>query len=221
MMAMKAGNMKLQTILTEMKSILESDAPVEIHDLVKNFPTTHKKALQKLWGGKRLVYKGKTLFDHDDFGPAYRGAIKAAEKVSKRGLHLSFSFRDAVIEKDVDISEMQEVYLGYDESEDKLYIGFDAWLDDQAIEEAFDDLYRKSEGEEFDVDSNEPKFVDAWREFRNKEGKSLRGLLFGLDSTDGEHFTADLVYDKVGGFYRGIYRSPFFKSMKLIDLRLD
>ena len=67
-----------------MKSILESDAPVEIHDLVKNFPTTHKKALQKLWGGKRLVYKDKTLFDHEDIGPAYRGAIKAAEKAKER-----------------------------------------------------------------------------------------------------------------------------------------
>lgn len=204
-----------------MKSILESDAPVEIHDLVKNFPTTHKKALQKLWGGKRLVYKGKTLFDHDDHGPAYRGAIKAAEKAKKRGLSLSFRFRDAETEKEVDISEMQEVYLGYDESQDKLYIGFDAWLDDQAIEEVFDDLYRESEGEEFDVDSNEPKFVDAWREFKKLEGKGLWGLLFELDSTDGEHFTADLVHDEADGFYRGIYRSQVFKSMKLIDLRLD
>ena len=213
--------MKLQTILTEMKTILENETPVEIHDLVKNFPNTHKKALEKLWGGKRLVFKGKTLFDHGDFGPAYRGAIKAAEKMQKRGLELNFHFRGADASTDVEISEMQEVYLGYDEAQDKLFIGFDAWLDDEAIEKVFDDLYQEAEGEEFDVDSNEPKFVDAWREFKNKEGSGFWGLLFELESSDGANFTADPVHDEAGGFYRGIYRTPSFKQLKLIDLRLD
>jgi hypothetical protein len=204
-----------------MRSILKSDAPIEIHDLVKNFPNTHKKALEKLWGGKHLVFKGKTLFDHDDFGPAYRSAIKAAEKTQKRDLELKFRFRGADASTDVEISEMQEVYLGYDEAQDKLFIGFDAWLDDEAIEKVFDDLYQEAEGEKFDVDSNEPKFVDAWREFMNKEGSGFWGLLFELESSDGANFTADLVHDKAGGFYRGIYRTPSFKQLKLIDLRLD
>jgi hypothetical protein len=213
--------MKLQSIIAEMQLVIESGTPVEIGDLVKNFPNTHTKALKQLWGGKRLVYKGKTLFDHDDFGPAYRGAIKAAEKVKRSGLSLNFSFRSAETESDVEITDMQEVYLGYDEKQDKLYIGFDAWLDDDVIETVFDKLYREAEDEEFDTDSNDPKYENAWREFKRTSGATFWGILFELTSTDGENFKAEVVHNEPNGFYKGIYRSRVFKTMKLIDLRLD
>lgn len=213
--------MKLATILNEFKQMLEADGPIEIGDIVHNFPRTHKAALQKLWGGRRLVYKGKTLFDGDGLGTAYRGAMKAAEKVKTRGIVTPLRYESQEEEIEVEIGDMQEVYLGYSEAEDKLYIGYDVWLEDESLEKAFDKLYLAETGEEFDPDSDDPKFEKAWREFKKEDGNTFWGMLFELESSDGATFTADCIQEEAGGFYKGIFKNPQFKGLKLVDLRLD
>lgn len=209
--------MKLSQILAEAKQVCESTGNVEIADLVANFPSTYKAALGKLWGGDRLTYKGQQLFKDGDLGPAYEGAIDAAEKELKSKYSIIFNFDDMTTEQEVVFSDQQEVYLGFDKRANQLYIGFDAWIADDDLNEVFDKMYAEQYGE--DVDDVE-EYQEMRAGFIEQAKSGFRGLLFELQG-DGRRFTADLIQDAPGGFYKGIYKSAEFKRAGLVDLRLD
>jgi hypothetical protein len=202
--------------------LFEETGSYEIKDLIDNFPSKHGKALQKMWGKSgALLYKGQSLFQDGDLGPAYNGAMKAAEKYDGKELEVQIHFKGESDSADIEVDGMQECYLGYDRKRDVLYIGYDAWLSDESIEKAFDTVYEYATGERFDADNDEHH--EEFRKWKSgKEYPGFTGLLFELSTTDGKRFDAELMEDAPGGFYQGIYnKSPEFKRLGLVDLRLD
>jgi hypothetical protein len=212
-------------LIRELLEMLNEDLPkqIELNDLAKAFPTKHGKAFAKLWGGDRLTYKGQQLFAGGELGQAYKGALKAVTKEMKSFEHTVVYKRD---EQTVEINdaESQEVYMGWSEEEDALYIGLDVWLNDDSadggpIGAAFDEMYKEDTGKDFDPDISGGPEQKAWTDFSSKN--MFVGALFELSSKDGKTFTADLISSDCGGFYKSIYKSQFFKRLKLNDLRLD
>ena len=200
--------------------------PVELKDIVKAFPSKASKAIDKLWGGPRLVYHGMQFFDGDGLGLAYEKAEEAAKaEMDDHEVELSFHV-GGTDELDMDdynfttkVEDAQECYLGYDPKHDVLYIGYDAWLDENDFNEKWDDEFKKATGKVFDMDDEEHQkvFDSAWEEWKKMGGY---GMLFRL-TPRGKAFSADVVLEDAGGFYRGIYRGPAFKRLGLIDVRLD
>lgn len=206
----------------------EEAKPIELKDIYAAQKGKTEKAIDKLWGTDKLMYKGQLFFkgtDHD-FGPVYEGAFKAAEKVFKKfNTELVFRHESKEVEVELGDRDSQEVYLGWSPTEDKLYMGFDAWLQDETnngINNAFDDMYHEATGDKYDPDSKDTKYHKAWKEF--SDSNLFLGILVELTTTDGKKFTADIVESVGKGFYSGIYNSKNnseFKRLKLIDLRLD
>ena len=195
---------------------IKSSGAVEIKDLIKAYPNNYKKHLEKLWGTEFLTYKGQKLFSGGhDIGPVYDGAIKASEAAMKK-VRIPLEILDEEgndTEIDCNIDGSQECYLGYKESSDQLYIGYDCWLDEESWNEwarVFDDSDPKIE-----------KGLDkSWKDFNKK---TFIGMLFELTTTNGKTFKAeeDDSQDSRKGFYQGTYNGHNFKRLKLIDLRLD
>lgn len=197
--------------------------PIELSALVKL--KDHKKIINKLWGTKYLAYKGQTFFTSESivggggstFGPAYNGAIKAAEKEFKQIELDPIEVQNPKGKRnEIDNikfeNNFQEVYLGYDPKSDKLYIGYDAWAD---LDAAFTKWSNKFDDEDPEVE----KVLDkVWKEIKDQD---FQGVLFELETKNGKTFSADVDDIEERGFYKGIYKSPMFKHKNLIDLRLD
>jgi len=206
---------------------------------------------RKHWGGANLMWHGMRFFDQDgDTGPAYDKSIAAVEEAfdvddikAESSMYLNANNYVAQQhsggdEHDDDMppgeaeieweetfyfKECQEVYIGYSPKRDKLYVGFDAWGNDEEFNNAFDKAFEEATGEEHNLDKEEHDelYREVWKEYT--DGKmGFYGLLFEITDHNGE-FHAELAYDPMqGGFYRGVYK--IFKRNEgadVIDLRLD
>lgn len=217
----------------------EAEVPIELADLIKAFPNKHGKALQKLWGGKRLVWHGKRFFDDDNVGDAYDQAEEAAKEALRSGDPISINVQvdahdmpglqegaqgssefDYTVELDPN-QDIQEVYLGYDPKRDKLYIGFDAWAHDETTrDEEFDDAFKEATGEEFDIDN--PDHYTVYNKMHNNmKDTGFYGLLFEITDVGGEFNAEEAMPPMEGGFYRGTYPQFKRRNPHIVDLRLD
>lgn len=171
-------------LLKELLAIHEApEVPVELKDIIAAFPKNHGKALEKLWGGRRLVWHGMRFFDHDDLGEAYTKSMAAVEETvdDQGGIEVEQSMElrihpsmladedegdedrddnDAPMHAEIEwkdtlkYSDMQEVYLGYSPKRDKLYIGFDAWGNgEEEFNQAFDEAFEEATGVPYDHDN--------------------------------------------------------------------
>lgn len=196
--------------LLEEKTQIDKNKTYEIKDIVEFFPKGKEKLLQKFWGmDGGLTYKGQLLFTKNDLGPAYEGVIKAGEDY----INDPDKFYVMVFDKlEVNASDAQESYLGYDPKDDTLWVGFDVWLDEESFNQEFDKKYPRE-----DVEGE--VFKEAWEEFK----KSFTGVLLPLKSKDGKKFKVieSKTIERPGGFYKGIYNRNETKKLGLIDLRLD
>lgn len=209
--------------------LLESEeaGPVEVADIIRNFPSQHKKALQKLWGGPRLVYHGMPFFDeiYDKIGPVLEAAQKRVE------VELSIQLDERLVQAinpkaDWDefefsskVADGQEVYMGYDLKADSLYVGIDAWIDEEDFNSEWDKQFKRNMKEEFESDEpSHQKLFNAVHKQYQKLG--FQGVLFKLNKV-GRSFKAVEVMTNEKGFYQGTYKSGEFKSLGLVDLRLD
>ena len=211
----------MSLLVKELLELLAEEArSFDLEELAKTFknPVELKKHVQKLWGSKHMTFKGQEFFSGNSFGPVYNGALKTGEKELKNykfeaELELKGEFYSANLEVD----DQQEVYLGYDPKDDKLYIGFDIWVRDEGLETAFEEMYQDAFDEEINDSSEE--FHQRFKEFQDDNG-IFYGALIELNSQDGKKFTGDVVATEKDGFYKGIYNKTL-KSLKLVDLRLD
>jgi hypothetical protein len=220
--------------LTDPDMLFEADVPVELKDVIAAFPKHHGKALEKLWGGKRLVWHGKRFFDDDELGAAYIEAEKAAEAYIEDGYntdaHLDISGTidgedysdsmtwDVQFEKD----EKQECYLGYDPKSDKLYIGFDAWASEEEFNSAFDKAFEDMTGEEHDMDNEEHQaiFHEAFEAYKEL-GFGFWGLIFEITMEGDEMVAEEALPPMTNGFYKGTYKLFKQQHPNVVDLRLD
>lgn len=190
----------------------------ELRVLIDTFPRTWEKMLERLRGKPgRLKFRGLDIYDERGYGPAVRGVIRALKEDVKDG-HLQLEVHVAV---GVGYNEMMNVHeevnivrVFYRPSEDKLYLGIDAWVDGEEFNRHFDEVFERATGEEFDYDQDDHReiFDHAAQEF-NKVG--IYGMLISCDY-DGMKPMWELELEAAKGFHRGI--DPLIQNMDLIPL---
>lgn len=209
--------------------------PVEVKDIVTNFPTKAAKAIRALWGKDRLEYHGMKFFDGKEFGEAYEGIISAVEEHIKEGFEIHETIQldedlvDAIDKKsrwdefelDMKLEEgdYQEVYLGYNPKNDHLAYGIDAWMNEDEFNTAWDKAFKDNFGINFEYDepTHEALFSSAHKQFKKL---SFVGVLFDL-ALHGKEFRVIDSDQSADGFYQGLYGKQHFKSRGLVDIRLD
>lgn len=219
--------------LSEIAILNEADegppgkGPLELSALARYYakrPEDLKKKIAAHWGKDRLVYHGMKFFDDKGLGEAYEKADEAVKHFLNDGylVELTFHLDDDkfdTFEYEGRVDDSQEVYLGYNPHNDKLYLGVDAWLREQDFNDAWDEQFEKKIGEEYDEEDPEHAklFNEAWKEYTNMHGY---GILFDLTPT-ADGFDVDVAEESQGGFYGGIYKTSGMKRLGLIDIRLD
>lgn len=217
------------SLLKELFALSEAevigDNHVELADLIKNFPSQHKKAIEKLWGGPRLVWHNIPFFGSgdQDIYDLIRDAVKSYDNEDMIEVEFNdIDFGDDTISlrySDPSNPEKvgQECYLGYDAQEDCLYVGYDTSLDEEIFNQDWDEEFKKATGEEFEYDEPEHReaFEKAWEQYK----KMRPWVMFKLELESADNFSVTVEHSGLGGFYpEGHQRA---KSMGLIDLRLD
>ena len=203
--------------------------PIELKDLIKYFPGNYAKAIQKMWGKDRLVYNGMKFFDGGELGEVYDKALEAIEawvKDEDNKVPMSLSIPDGdelgmvEFEYDAAVDDVQEVYVGYRPESDELYIGVDAWLDENDFNESWDREFKKATGQEYDEEDEQHSalFHDAWKKYTSMGGY---GILFHISFSPSGVCEANVELESQGGFYRGVRAMSPFKSLGLVDIRLD
>jgi hypothetical protein len=217
--------MKISDILGEAHP-LDATAPLELRGVVASYPNTYMKVIRQFWGmdsARQLRYQGLPFFGED--GRTAYDAIEAAvdRDLAGRGVDVDVEMDLSPMDMDrthdytyqAEISDKQEVYVGYDAGTDTLYVGFDVWTSEESFNESWDKQFLSATRQEFDNDdsAHNDVFEPVWKQIRDN---MFYGMLF---SFDGE--SANEVQSAPGGFYKGIYRTAMFKSLNLVNLRLD
>ncbi len=200
--------------------------PIELKDLIKYFPGTYAKAIAKMWGKDRLVYKGMKFFDKGGLGEAYdkaNDAIEAWIKDEDNKVEVALPVNVGIMDEfiyEASIDDVQEVYVGYRPDGDELYVGVDAWLDENDFNENWDREFKKASGETYDEENEEHSdaFHTAWKEYTSMGGY---GILFHISFSPSGQAEATVELESQGGFYRGVRAMSPFKSLGLVDIRLD
>ena len=218
--------------LSELKIFEAADAapagPIELKDLIKYFPGTYAKAIQKMWGKDRLVYNGMKFFDGGELGEVYNKANDAIEKWVKDednkvpvSLQLSNNKFDMFeFEYNASIDDVQEVYVGYRPEGNELYVGVDAWLNENDFNDEWDKQFKIETNQSYNEEDEEHSalFHDAWKKYTSMGGY---GLLFQISFSSSGACEVAVELESQGGFYHGIRKMSAFKQLGLVDIRLD
>jgi len=210
--------------LTALADAAEQHHP-DIKDVVKNFPNTYKKAIHVLLAKSRLMYNGKAIYDGSHNGEAIEDAYAAAKEAVKGqtvevdvdmdGSHADMDDATSyTIEAEVDDAE--PVWAGYSVKNGDLYVGLDAWLNENEFNEKWDHNFERTFGEDHDLDNpaHDKIFQAAWKTWI--EHQHFQGVLVRVS---GDH--AEVVETRPGGFHKGIlhgHGSYEISSQKIIPL---
>lgn len=196
------------------------DDPVELKDVMEYFPSQYRKAMKAFAKNGRLRFGGDVLFATDgDNGPALLDAIKVAKRFLKDEpfeLEIDFNTENTDLSEphggdrhpgftlEAYAGESECVWVGYDVKADKLLLGFDAWINEDVFNDAWDEEFEQAFGEDFDMDNedHEKVFAKAWKEFSNKQ--SMFGAVVEVNS--GMHASMEDMPSE-GGFYRGSFKN--------------
>lgn len=220
---------ELSQILTE-----AAEKPINVSDLVVNFPNNFKKVLNDQWGKHRLAFKGLSFFGDDG---VYDQLNQVVSKFSRGrdfdGIQIELEsvkeYEDQTVKVEYtdksDPTEYgQEVYLGFSPKQDVLIVAFDTSLQEDLFNENFDEAWESTFGrnEEFSFDNEEHEAVynDLWDQYT----KAHVYLVFELDVVGKKLKVTkqvDLPYRLDKGFYshgRSLVKQEY---PDIIDLRLD
>lgn len=203
--------------------------PIELKDLIEYFPGNYAKAIQKMWGKDRLVYKGMKFFDKGGLGEVYDKALEAIDEWyrdedNKVNVYLPIPDGDNLgmteFEYEASVESLQEVYVGYRPEGDRLYIGVDAWLDENDFNDEWDRKFKSETGKEYneEYEDHSALFHDAWKKYTNMRGY---GILFHVTFSSGGAAEVEVELESQGGFYGGVRKMSPFKSLGLVDVRLN
>lgn len=208
--------------------------PIELKEIAKFYPKKAREAILALGRKGRVLYKGEPLFSPTGgISVLYENAIDAGTEYLKnveleRSVPMDIEVDDEVwdsYEYESRVDDSQEVYLGYRAADDCLYIGYDVWLEENDFNDNWDKQFKKYLGEEFDHENEQHAkiFDKAWKYFINHGFSVLFKLTYAQNAQFKAHeeLRSDHISDKAGMFYEGIYRTSAFKSMGLVDIRLD
>lgn len=202
------------------------DDPVELKDVVKYFPSQHKKAIKAFAKTGRLTFGGQQVYDE---GGAPGEGLDEAIHVAKRflehekvevtvmfdlaGTDLEMKSRDmSHWEFDAEVTDSTEVWVGYNTKTDDLLIGFDAWVGEDAFNEEWDQQWDKTFDEPFDMDNEEHEKVydRAWKKYSQNV---FYGAVVEINSNMHAGMDMDLMEN---GFFRGTYK--LLKKDNILEL---
>lgn len=227
--------LKELTSITDPTIMFEANVPVELKAIVDAFPKHHGKAFQKLWGGNRLMWHGMPFFANNELGDAYVKAEEAAEAFIADGYNTDARIDisgevdgndehgDVSWDVEFEAENKQECYLGYDPTRDALYIGFDAWSNEDEFHTAFDEAFQETWGVPYDSDNEEHAaiFSEAWAEYKEMK-LGFWGLIFEITVDGNNEMTAEEALPPMtGGFYSGTFKLFKQNHPNVINLRLD
>lgn len=219
--------------LSELATLREAaNEPVEIAALAAGFPKAGPKAISQ------MLSKNRLLFNTRPFEDVYSDAVEKAESVEV-SLNIEIPLTDVdALEKldaadwdnfsaDIEIDSAEEVYGGWSpKSPNCLYIGFDAWGNEDDFNEMFDRAFNRETGEHYDHEDprHEAIFQPLYKKF-SKMSKSAYLVKVTINAK-GLPTAAEVVISPddltvPGIFYQAMYRDSSFKELNLIDLRLD
>ena len=191
------------------------DDPVDLKDVVKYFPSQHKKAIKAFARTGRLTFGGQKVFDE---GGQNGDALDEAIQMAKRFLEhepvevsVMFDTEGTDLEMDRDMShwefdgkihEAQPVWVGYNTKTDDLVLGFDVWLDEEVFNQEWDNKWDDAFDESFDMDNEEHEkvFNRAWKKYSQNQ---FFGAIVEVNSNMHASMNTEIMD---GGFYRGPYK---------------
>ncbi len=222
-------------LIKELVQLTEDvNSPLELTDLITNFPNKYKKAIADQWGKNRLSFKGLSFFgDNGIYDQLDRAVAKFAEANKFDGIEVEM---ESVAEYDgktisIEYSDTsdptkygQECYMGYSPKKDVLISAYDTSLQEDAFNETFDDAWKSTFGrkEEFDFDNEEHEKVynDLWDKFKNARVYVVFEVNV-VGKTVKITKQVDLPYRLDKGFYSHGISLVKLQYPDIIDLRLD
>lgn len=204
-------------ILQELMSLREAaGAPIEIADVVKNFPNKKREAVIALLDKGRLHWHGKEIMQ--EWYPELEEAVGAfVEDGDGYSFESSLDVPDGedVLEVEWENKlgkrDMQEVYLAYDALNDEMIIGYDVWTMEDDFNEGFD----KAWAEDGSGDDEDGVFAEAWELYKAQGG--FYGMTFRV-KPDGS--VEEDIPPIAGGFYKSV-RKMIDKNENVVEIRLD
>lgn len=223
--------MKFLKELAQIKEAAEQQ-PVDVIDIVKNFPNKHKEALRALWGKDRLMFKGVSIFGNGGIYDQLDNVIDTAfENGDIMGVAIEMEGDDyqgrSVYMEYTDQSNPtdagQEVYMGYSPSAGTLFVAYDTSLDEEQFNDEWDRMWARTFGAKNYYDHDDEQqyavFNSIWKQWRDARPFQV----FELDVTNGKlDFVREVdVNNSLVGFYSNGFNQLKAKVADLIDLRLD
>ena len=205
------------------------DGPVDLKDVAKYFPKNAQKAVNNLNRNDRLAYAGKSVFDelYSDIEDAAKRKI-GRDQTTEMSVDFEGTLKDkkgndveAYIETvEVEVGDMQEVYLGYHPQSDVFVMGFDAWINEEDFWEELEKQF-KTQG----VNTDSEDFDEACNGIWNKvKATMMCSIMVQLEISDSGKVKAT----KVDDFFGGWYSRKFGGHMQvkdiypgILDVRLD
>jgi len=202
------------SILKELLA-LQEEQTVDIVDIVKTFPNKKEAEAhaRKLWGTPRLTYMGNPILGgNNDVYSHFDEIIDSLKDDEDLYVELGHTMEDHEPIR-VKMVDFQECYLGIDPKTSNLFVGLDAWMDEEDMNEKSD-----KEGIEYSEDKNSD-WGKLWEEFK----KASPYVILELGSSNGKSFKIhDIITGSGNG--HGMFYSAGHKEMQrrgIIDLRLD
>lgn len=222
-------------LIKELVQLMEDvTGPLDVADLVANFPNRYKKAISDQWGKDRLSFKGLSFFANDGIYDQLNTAVSKfagtrmfdgiqveMESVSEyKGKTITLDYAD----REDPTQYGQECYMGFSPKANKLLVAYDTSLREDEFNEQFDDAWKSTFGrrDEFDSENSEHAAVydDLWDKFKDARVY----VVFEVD-VSGKSVKivrqVDLPFDLKKGFYshgRSLLKQEY---PDIIDLRLD
>jgi len=209
------------SILKELVQLHEeaTKAPEELMDILKRSePAIAAKYARALMNQNRLTIHGMPVDDVlEKASQLLHKNMKAEIIETSLEVNGEGSLKDFELRLEMEVSEAQDVYFGVTKN-GNMYLGADVWVHDEQFDEEFEKQFKKSNGIAYNEEDDDHHlcYEKAWKEFSRK--LNFWGRLYEVNNTlTGLH----TEYENAGGFYRGLYKSPMLKGMKLVDIRLD
>lgn len=197
--------------------------PVELSAVVDAFPKNAQKAVTALQRADRLTIGGLPWVD------ALAKMDSTVQKVAKREGDLTLEPMSAEVKgewhdvEELEVDEMQEVYLGYNKRTKKFIVGYDCWIGQESAENAAEQAAIESIGKHGDE-----------KEIRKLSDEIFKAVpsMVGLDFEVSMDPKGKITYEGpahipcTGGFYSfkgagGTYKQFYKTNDDIIDIRLD
>lgn len=207
-----------------LQEINTQEAPhYELASIVKFFPNKYKAIIQHQVGKPhKLKYSGLDLFDESGDGPALDAATSEVKRLIARGdVEVDVSVPTPLgepMEYSAPIKDAQRVWTAFEPGTNSLLLGYDAWIDEEDFNTAWDKFFQEQTGEEFDYDNDEHEHIFS-QVHRNYMKMGFYGLLFEVIITyPDKEVEAELRAIGSNGFFKGVMSQHHVKSLNVVEL---